>query len=388
MDQVQTFTRVPRSLRRVQERFVSGNSVSLLRDGAQAYPSMLEAIAAAKRQVLFEMYWFDSDRVGRRFAQALIDAAARGVEVALLYDSLGSWEANREMFAEIERAGVHVIEYNPIAPWKHRFRIDRMTRRDHRKIVIVDGRVGFTGGINLANPWLPEGDERAPWRDDMIRVEGPCVAAMIECFLVTWRDEGGRNLENLEPVETCDEGELKVRVLGENFKRHRREILHAYLSNIYRAQRRVFITNAYFVPDLAVVRALKRAARRGVDVRVLLPSESDVPIVKHASRAMWGGLMKSGVRLFEWLPSILHSKSAVIDGRWSTIGSFNLDYQSLRNNLEINVAVLDEAFGAVMEASFERDLEQSREIDAHEFRFRPLGHRLLELVLYGFRKVL
>ena len=116
-------------------------------------------------------------------------------------------------------------------------------------------------------------------------------------------------------------------------KRHRREILHAYLSNIYRAQRRVFITNAYFVPDLAVVRALKRAARRGVDVRVLLPSESDVPIVKHASRAMWGGLMKAGVRLFEWQPSILHSKSAVIDGRWSTIGSFNLDYQSLRQNL-------------------------------------------------------
>jgi cardiolipin synthase A/B len=260
--------------------------------------------------------------------------------------------------------------------------------RDHRKILVVDGELGFTGGINLADVWLPESDDGQGWRDDMICVQGAAVAGLSTMFSRTWRKEGGAPLKAPAAGDPGAIGDQRVRVLGEDFGLLRREITRAYLLNIFRARRSVWITNSYFVPDPSVVRALKRAARRGVDVRVILPAYSDVEIVRHASRAMWGGLMRSGVRLFEFHRSILHSKSAVIDGVWSTIGSFNMDYRSLRANLEVNVAVYDSGFGSVMERSFERDLEHSREVDLHEFKFRPLGYRLLELLLYRFRKFL
>ena len=372
----------------MEEHFVGGNRVLLLRDGVQAFPAMLDAIRGAERQVLLEMYWLDSDRTGRRFATALADAAGRGVEVALLYDSLGSWEAESSMFAELEQAGVAVIEFNPLAPWKKRFRLGRMTRRNHRKVLVVDSSVGFTGGANLADPWLPLDEGGQGWRDDVIRVEGPCVTGLIDSFLHGWRREGGRRLTRVKDVRCLDGGSHNVRVLGENYSRHRREIMQAYLYNIYRAKKRVWITNSYFLPDHTVVRALRRAARRGVDVRVLLPGVSDVEIVRHATRAMWGWLMRAGVRLYEWMPSILHSKSAVIDGRWSTTGTFNLDYRSIRANLEVNVAVLDEGFAQVMEASFLQDLEQSREVDIRAYAFRSLGDRLLEVIFYGLRRFL
>lgn len=381
--------RIPRGLKRVREHFVGGNHIWLLRNGAEAFPSMLEAIEGAKRQVLLEMYWFASDGIGRKFARALADAAARGVEVALIYDSLGSWESDFGMFEELANAGVKVHEYNPVMPWHNRFRLAKMTRRDHRKILVVDGEIGFTGGINIADHWQPDDQDGHAWRDDMARLEGPVVAGLSGIFLRNWRRETDVPLA-VEPAAGMPKqsGPQKVRVLGENFARHRREIVHAYLKNLYRAERRVWIANSYFVPDRMVVRALKRAARRGADVRVLVPGVSDVEIVRHASRAVWGGLMRHGVRVFEWQRNMLHAKTAVIDGRWSTIGTFNMDARSLRSNLEVNVAVSDEGFAAVMEQSFERDLEVSREVDSREFLFRPLGDRLLELIFYRFRKLL
>ncbi len=350
---------------------------------------MLEAIRGAQRQVLLEMYWFASDTIGRTFARALSEAAARGVEVALIYDSLGSWESDLEMFDEMRRAGVKLLEYNPVLPWHKRFRLAMLTRRDHRKILVVDGEIGFTGGINIADQWQPEDQDGQGWRDDMARLEGPAVQGLSELFLRNWHTDTDEPLARLSRVGAPKQNRpQKVRVLGENFAEHRREIVRAYLKNVYRAERRVWIANSYFVPDRMVVRALKRAARRGADVRVIVPGESDVEIVRHASRAVWGGLMRHGVRIYEWQKNMLHAKTAVIDGRWSTIGTFNMDARSLRSNLEVNVAVSDEGFAAFMEQSFERDLEDSREVDAHEFLFRPLGDRLLELILYRFRKLL
>jgi cardiolipin synthase len=380
--------RVPRRYRAVAERFVGGNRVKLLRDGAEAFPSMLEAIEGARAQILFEMYWFDSDKTGRRFADALAAAARRGVEVAVIYDSLGSWEADGAMFAELAVAGARIVEFNPVMPWKKAFRLARLSVRDHRKILVVDGETGFTGGVNLADPWAPVSENGKGWRDDTLRLQGPAVAGLVEMFSATWLAEGGSPLRFIAPSADDVAGSYDVRVLGENFARNRREIVSAYLYNIYRAQRTIYITNAYFAPDPTVVRALKRAGDRGVDVRVLLPARSDVEIVRYAGRAMWGTLMRHGVRIFEWMPSILHSKTAVIDGRWSTIGTFNLDYRSLLSNLEVNVSVLDEGFGTLMERSFLRDLEHSTEVDAHDFRFRPLGDRVLELVLYALRSFL
>ena len=169
---------------RPDRHYVAGHRVTLLKNGREAYPAMLSAINAARRQVLLEMYWFDSGRIGRRIALALAAAARRGVEVALLYDSLGSVEAEGEMFAALRAAGVHVVEFNPIAPWRERFNLEKLSRRDHRKILVVDGQVGFTGGINISDLWLPEEEGGEGWRDDMVRVEGPAVGGFVDgqCF--------------------------------------------------------------------------------------------------------------------------------------------------------------------------------------------------------------
>jgi cardiolipin synthase len=341
------------------------------------------------------MYWFDSDRTGRRFAAALGEAAARGVEVAIIYDAVGSIAADRGMFDELEASGVKVVEYNPLAPWKRRFRLARLTRRDHRKLLAIDGRIGFTGGINIADLWLPEHDDFPAWRDDMVRIEGPAVRGFVDCFRGLWekirgpvlaRNPGPKDAKPL--VNPSDARGQAVQVLGQGLRGDRSAISRAYLSRIYRAKHRVWIANSYFIPDRRVIRALNRAARRGVDVRILLPEVSDVPIVDWASRAVWPRLLRNGVRLFEWTLGILHCKTAVIDGEWSTIGSFNLDHLSVRQNIELNVAVLDVSFAKQMEASFERDVAVSSQVELSVFRFRSLGERLLEFLAYRLRKFL
>lgn len=383
--------RVPRRYRHVDEHFVRNNRVTLLRNGPNVYPAMLGAIAAAEQQVLLEMYWFASDATGRRFVDALGAAAERGVEVALIYDSIGCYDADSRQFDELAERGVKVVEYNPILPWRHRFAVSRVSRRDHRKILVVDGDVGFTGGVNIADEWDPE-EGVEPWRDDMVRVEGPAVRGFVDLFLRVWKAQGGEPLGRVDPVEDLERapksGDQSVRVLGQALIRNVREIVRAYLSHIWQAKRRVWITNSYFVPDKRVVRALKAAARRGVDVRVLLPGEIDVPIVRYASQAMWERLLKAGVRLYELQSTVLHSKTAVIDSEWSTIGTFNLDHLSIYANLEVNLSVYSRQFARSMERSFEQDLEDSREVRLAEFQYRSLGTRLLELLFYQFRGLL
>jgi cardiolipin synthase len=367
---------------------VEGNHVALLRNGEEAFPAMLAAIETAKEQVLLEMYWFASDSVGDSFAEALLRARQRGVEVAVLYDALGSRSTALELFQKLESASVHVIEFNPVAPWRKRFAVDGLWHRDHRKLLIVDHHVGFTGGINLAQEWLPA-DGSPAWRDDMIRVDGPVVLELIDCFLEAWEAEGGPPLGRALSVKApTAAGSHRVRVLGQSFFRNRRDIARAYRKQIYQSRETVFISNSYFIPDRSVIRALCLAAQRGVDVRVLVPGVSDVPMIRYASRAVWGRLLRAGVRLFEWQGEVLHAKTAVIDESWSTVGTFNLDQLSLRNNLEVNVSVEDSAFGKVMGQSFLMDLESSHEVLYERFRYRPLWDRLLERIAYRFRKFL
>jgi cardiolipin synthase len=378
--------------RSARGEFVPGNAVTFLRDGREAFPAMLEAIESAKQQILLEMYWFESDRTGRRFAEALARARARGVEVAVIYDSVGSLGADREMFAELERRGVHVLEYHPVAPWRRRFRFSlaRLSNRNHRKILVTDGSTGFTGGINLADEWLPLEEEGGGWRDDMVRIVGPAVDGFTRCFHRIWRRHRCPPIHRLwaDPAAVRGGRLLPVRVVGERFFQHRHEIARDYTARLAMAKHRAYIANSYFVPDRPVRRALLRAARRGVDVRILVPANSDVEPVKYAGRAVYGKLLKAGVRIFEWQDTMYHSKTAVIDGEWSTIGTFNLDYMSLRFNLEVNACVLDREFASEIEASFARDLLRTREIEAREFRFRPLADRLLEYGFYRMRKIL
>jgi cardiolipin synthase len=383
--------RVPLRFRNVVERFVPGNAVKLLRDGREAFPAMLEAIAQARRQVLLEMYWFGSDRVGRRFADELSRARQRGVEVAVIYDSVGSISADRAMFAELEALGAHVLEYNPVAPWRQRVRLSftRHSRRDHRKILVVDGNVGFTGGINLAEQWAPVEEEGGGWRDDMMRIMGPAVNGLTHCFQRVWRRHALPPLLHLHAkAPPAGERLLPVRILGERYYRHRHQIAKDYATRLYAAKRRAYISNSYFVPDGSIRRALVRAARRGVDVRVIVPAHSDVEPVKYAGRAQYGRLLDAGVRIYEWQEGMFHSKTAVIDSEWCTTGTFNFDYMSVRRNLEVNASVLDAELASEVERSFQEDLEQSREVDEAQLKFRPLGDRLLEAGFYRLRKFL
>lgn len=387
--------RTPRRFRAVEERFSAGNRVVLLRDGTEAFPAMLDAIEDARGQILLEMYWFASDRIGRRFADALTRALGRGVEVVVIYDSVGSFGADPEMFRALERAGARVVEFNPISPFSRRFKLARLTRRDHRKILVVDQRIGFTGGINIGDAWLNDEDNTAPFRDDMVMVEGPAVEGFVACVRASFRAATGVTPDLTPKRPVARESSLPpdteatgARVLGERHYKNRREIFHAYMNHLYRAERRAYIANAYFVPDRSVRTALIRAVRRGVDVRVLLPGESDVPIVAYASRAVWNVLLKNGVRIYEWQDGVLHAKTAVVDGDWSTVGTFNLDALSLRWNAEVSLSVLDARFGKAVETAFLQDLERSREVDLRTFRFRSLSDRLLELFAYRLRKFL
>ncbi len=384
---------VPLRFRKVHGRFVPGNTVRLLRDGREAFPAMLEAIAQARRQVLLEMYWFDSDAVGRRFAEELRRALERGVEVAIIYDAVGSIGADRAMFAELEAAGARVLEYNPVAPWRRRFQLSfsTLSHRDHRKILVVDGSVGFTGGINLALQWAPVEEGGGGWRDDMMRIAGRAVNALSHCFHRAWRQHEQPRLLHLHaqppPVEPSQRL-LPVRILGERNFRNRHEIARDYLSRVYAARETVYISNSYFVPDGEVRRALSRAARRGVDVRVLVPAHSDVEAVKYAGRSQYERLLRAGVRLYEWQDGMFHAKTAAIDGRWCTTGTFNFDYMSLRNNLEVNASVLDAELTSEVVTSFREDLKSSREVDLENVVARSLSDRLVENTFYRLRKFL
>ncbi|MEM9195233.1 MAG: phospholipase D-like domain-containing protein [Myxococcota bacterium] len=368
---------------------VSGNLVTLLKDGREAFPAMLEAVSSAEREICLEMYWFGSDATGRRFASALMSQAEAGVAVKIIYDAIGSWESDDTMFDDLRAAGCQVIEYNPISPFRKRFNLGVVNRRDHRKILVVDNRVGVTGGVNLGDAWAPVEEGGDGWRDDMIRIEGPAVTQLRDVFLRTWAElRDHRSGTTFIPAPTPERGASRVRVLANFYSGERRSVRRAYLEQMRRAREFIYIANSYFIPDREIRRALYDAVDRGVVVRVLVPGEGDVRAVWFAGRARYEGLLRRGVELYEWQRTILHAKSAVIDGCWCTVGTYNLDHRSWRFNLEVNVAVEDEALGAVMKERFEADIAESAKLELRTFRFRPLTDRLLEQFFYVFRKLL
>jgi cardiolipin synthase len=374
------------------EALVSGNRVTLLHDGEQAFPAMLEAIAAAKLEILLEMYWFASDRVGRQFADALIAKAETGVKVRVIYDAVGSIQSDGRMFSRLRDAGCEVEQYNPIAPWRARFRIGVLNNRDHRKLLVVDRHVGFTGGVNLGDEWAPKSAGGAAWRDDTIRIEGPAVEQMCDIFDYGWRrivePQPAARPRFRPPVDTGDGKGSRVRVLANHYFRERRAIRQAYLHRIASAQRSVCITNSYFVPDGPIRRVLSRAVDRGAEVRVIVPGKSDVTAVRHAARKLYGRLLEAGIQIYEWQGPILHSKTAIIDGRWCTVGTYNLDSRSLRFNLEVVAAIEDAAVAGAMEERFNEDLAHAKPVSYEEWRRRPLHARMLDDFFYRFHKLL
>lgn len=339
-------------------------------EGEKAFDAMLADVAGASTEVLLESYILKDDETGRRFQQALIAAAGRGVRVRVLADALGSFSTRSAFWSELRRAGIDARLYHPLGV-PLRF----LKFRDHRKILVVDRRVAYTGGMNIGNEY---GSSLRPvegrFRDTHARVEGQTAWEMAIVFREGWLRAGGAAIP-LEPLEPAAAPGARVMVLDSRPGRGARETAAAFAAIVGAARRRLWITVAYFAPRPRVLRILGAAARRGVDVRLLVPGRSDVRLVRHAGHGFFSGLLSRGIRLFEYQPAILHAKTFVADGRASVIGSSNLDFRSFERNAECNFAILDDAVGAAMERQFEADLAESVEILRPEWRRRGWLHR-------------
>jgi cardiolipin synthase len=364
---------------------IAGNKVTLLFDGPKTVAAMMAAIANAKNHINFETYIFDQDDLGMRFADLLIAKQRAGVQVNIIYDSVGTIGTPAEFFEKMRAAGISLTEFNPVNPLK-RFSLRRINNRDHRKILVVDGRIGFAGGINIADDYSRSSLFRARkksqselgWRDTHVQIEGPAVAALQWLFLDTWTRQNTQDLPDRDFFPPLAEaGDRIIRVVasepGSDF-----EIYKAYVLAIQEARKTIHLTAAYFVPDAQILESLIQAARRGVSVKIVVPSVSDIGLVMYAGRSSYEELLEAGVRIYQLQASVLHAKTAVIDGVWSTVGSTNIDVRSFLHNNEINIVVLGEEFGKSMEAAFREDIKNSVEITAKAWRQRPLSERIKE----------
>jgi cardiolipin synthase len=335
-------------------RWRPGCEVVVLRDGAETYDAMLAAIAGARRSICFETYILAGDGTGERFKAALLERLQAGVIVRLLYDAVGSFGLSDGWLAELRTAGAEIIDFNPIAPWRARF---NLSHRDHRKILVIDDELGFTGGLNIANDYAAVADGGAGWHDMHCRVRGPIVVDLARAFRSTWLRSGGKRYRSPgRASEAIGVGGTSFVRLLENAKRRRRTTFRrAYLHVIKTARESVLIQNAYFLPDRGVRRALVGAARRGVRVSVIVPGHSDVKLIEFAMLYVLRRLARGGVEVLKWRGAMMHAKCAVVDGVWSTIGSYNFDAQSRFNNLECTVEILDPAVGQALVAEHEGD---------------------------------
>ena len=368
---------------------IAGNKVTLLFDGPITMREMMAAASAAKSSINLETYIFDQDPVGLQFADLLIEKRKQGVTVNLMYDSVGAMGTPPEFFERMKAAGVNVLAFNPVNPAK---RIGKweLNNRDHRKLMVVDGNVAFTGGINISSTYANSSffrssrnhqtadKKKVGWRDTHIKIEGPAVASLQWIFINAWVDQDAGDLAeaNYFPLLVAS-GDKIVRVLATDPDRES-EIYKSFMLAIQEAKTSVHITSAYFVPDKQFIDALVSAAKRGVDVKLVLPGVSDHGLVMHAGRAFYEELLSNGVKIYQLQVAVLHAKTAVIDGTWSTVGSANIDRRSFLHNYELNVVVLDPGFGRDMQSAFEEDLRDSKEVTLEQWRKRPVTDRIKE----------
>jgi cardiolipin synthase A/B len=355
-----------------------GNRVEVLKNGVRFFPAMLGAIRAAKKTINCEFYIYWDGEIGRMFAETLAERARAGVKVNVILDAVGSAQMSHDLTDFLKRNGVNVEWYHPLR-W---YTLSRFNHRTHRKLLVVDGEVGFSGGVGIADEWQGDADTKEHWRETVVRVEGPVVTQMQFAFLDNWVKSRGELLTGLDyfpklgPRGTCttqvvksspSEGSSATKLL--------------YIVSIVAAKKSIYVNSAYFVPDKDTIRAFEGAVRRGVDVRIIVPGEfTDVPVVRHAGRLYYNQLLTRGVRLFEYQPTMMHAKSMVVDGVWTTIGSSNFDDRSFRLNDEVNVNIYDESIAAQMEQMFFEDLARSEEITRPRWLQRPWLDRMKERV--------
>jgi cardiolipin synthase len=368
-----------------------GNKVTLLADGQAAYAAMFKAIQSAGDHINLETYIVDDDDVGREFSDLLLKKQAEGVQVNLIYDSVGSITTPAAFFQRLRDGGIQVVEFNPINPLKARWNW-LLAHADHRKMLIVDGKIAITGGINISSVYSskPSGRDEdegvpLPWRDTDVRIEGPAVAEFQKLFLDTWSKQNGPRLSerNYYP-RMKEDGNALVRVVGSTPGSDNRITFIVYVAAVTYAEHSIHLTNAYFIPDDQILKSFTDAAGRGVDVKIILPGSTDSTLALYAARYNYSALLESGVKIYERRNALLHAKTAVIDGVWSTVGSTNLDYWSLLNNDEVNAVVLSREFAAEMEKSFAKDLAESHEIKWEEWKERPVFSKTREWFAHLF----
>lgn len=381
-------------LQREKEILSRGNKVELLVDGPATFAAMFAELEKARHRILLESYIIEADEIGLRLRDTLLRKRAEGVEVYLIRDAVGSFSTPREYFESLREGGVRVCEFNPLSALRRSFGILQANHRDHRKVLVVDGLLAFTGGINVsrvyssASPaWRHRGAGGMAdgWRDTHVRIEGPAAAQFVDLFRDTWQRQHCPDAERLArsgqhhgAISTEPAGERLVSVIGSVAGANSDRLYRTLLGAIVGATDSIHITMAYFVPDPQTLDALAEAALRGVEVVLVLPGYGDSLLALRAGQSHYSRLLDAGVRIFEMHDAFLHAKTVVIDGVWSTVGSANLDWRSFLHNDELNVIVLGEDFGTRMEALFAADVARSRQLSPQEWSGRGVARQWME----------
>ncbi len=369
-----------------RSHFTAGNRITLLRDGRETYPAMLDAIAHATRRIDMETYQFDT-RGAALFATALMQKAREGVEVHLLYDAWGSAAQDKSLFDRMRQAGIQVVEYNPLGS---NFDPDH---RDHRKLLVIDNRVAITGGLNITGVYLNQtnrGDnpEQMRWRDTDVMIEGPVVDQFQTLFIKSWTEQRGPALPPRPPPPMSTPGTAEIEAIDGAPVDNHPVIYETLLSAVALSRKSVHLTTGFFGPPEAMTHALAAAARRGVDVAIITAAHSDSKASVEAGRSHYHELLDAGVRIYERQGVVLHAKTGVMDGLWAVVGSSNLDWRSTVLNNEIDAVVVDPTFGAEMEAMFQDDVAQSKQITREQWASRGLIERADEMWARLFEKEL
>lgn len=355
---------------------VEGNRVEHLENGDRIFPAMLQAIRSAERTIAFETFIYWSGEVGRTFAEALRERAQAGVKVHVLLDWVGSAKMDQTLLDEMRKGGVEVERYHE----PHWYNWARMNNRTHRKLLVIDGMLGFTGGVGIADQWSGDAQDERHWRDSHFRVQGPVVAEIQAVFMDNWVKATGRVLHGADYFPKIGKaGDAPAQMFSSSPTGGSESMHLMYLLSIASAQKSILLSSSYFVPDELAIRALVAAAGRGVRVRIITPGEHiDTDIVRRASRARWGKLLEAGIEIHEYQPTMFHCKMMVVDGLLVSTGSTNFDNRSFRLNDEANLNVYDEEFAAQMTKVFEKDLTRARRITLEEWKSRPFGEKVIE----------
>jgi cardiolipin synthase A/B len=367
----------------VSQHVLGDNEMTLLQNGVEIFPALFEAMAAARESIHFSTFIYESGRVPDRFADALSAAARRGIDVRVVLDSRGSKTIRPELIAKMREAGCKVRWFRAIQ-W---FNWAKYNHRSHRKLLIVDGNLAFTGGVGIADEWDGNGDSPAHWRDTHVRIAGPAVAVVQAAFVDTWNEATGELPigEKVFPI-LARAGSVVICAIQSNPTNATSDARRSMAALIAGSSRRLWISNAYFIPTRPFVKALSAAKARGVDVKILMPGPyHDQPAVRRASRRTWRALLRGQVELYEFQPTMIHTKTLVVDGAVTSIGSINFDPRSFALNAEFGVVALDQRIAVRMEEAFITDLALARRVTSEELRRLSVRDKLLDTICYWVR---